>query len=54
MRLARLTLERYGPFERLDLPLDPMPGRVNLIVAPNGFGKSVLRRAIGDMLFGIP
>jgi len=54
MRLARLTLERYGPFERLDLPLDAMPGRVNLIVAPNGFGKSVLRRAIGDMLFGIP
>ena len=54
MRLARLTLERYGPFERLDLPLDPRPGRINLIVAPNGHGKSVLRRAIGDMLFGIP
>jgi uncharacterized protein YhaN len=53
MRLAHLTLERYGPFESLDLPLDPTPGRVNLIVAPNGFGKSVIRRAIGEFLFGI-
>lgn len=54
MRLARLTLERYGPFDRLDLPLDVAPGRLNLLVAPNGFGKSVIRRGIGDLLFGIP
>lgn len=54
MRLSRLTLERYGPFERLVLPFDPAPGRINLIVAPNGFGKSVIRGAIGDLLFGIP
>jgi uncharacterized protein YhaN len=54
MRLSRLTLERYGPFERLDLTLDPAPGRLNLLVAPNGFGKSVIRRGIGDLLFGIP
>ena len=53
MRLGRLILERYGPFEQLDLPLDPTPGRVNLIVAPNGYGKSVIRRAIGELLFGI-
>ena len=53
MRIAHLRLERYGPFEALDLPLDPTPGRVNLIVAPNGYGKSVIRRAIGEFLFGI-
>ena len=53
MRLARFRLERYGPFEQLDLPLDPTPGRVNLIVAPNGYGKSVIRHAINDFLFGI-
>jgi uncharacterized protein YhaN len=53
MRLAHFRLERYGPFELLDLPFDPTPGRINLIVAPNGFGKSVIRQAIGEFLFGI-
>ena len=53
MRLAHVRLERYGPFDQIDLPLDPTPGRVNLIVAPNGFGKSVLRQGIGEFLFGI-
>ncbi|WP_428492544.1 AAA family ATPase [Rhodopila sp.] len=53
MRLAHFRLERYGPFEQLDLPLDPTPGRVNLIVAPNGYGKSIIRQAIGEFLFGI-
>ena len=53
MRLAHFRLERYGPFDQLDLPLDPTPGRVNLIVAPNGYGKSVIRHAIGEFLFGI-
>lgn len=54
MRLRTVTLERYGPFETLDLPFDATPGRLNLIVAPNGYGKSVIRTAIGDLLFGIP
>lgn len=53
MRLAHFRLERYGPFDQLDLPLDPAPGHVNLIVAPNGYGKSVLRHGIGEFLFGI-
>ncbi|HBK04584.1 MAG TPA: hypothetical protein DDZ81_01835 [Acetobacteraceae bacterium] len=53
MRLAHFRLERYGPFEQLDLPLDAAPGRVNLIVASNGYGKSVLRHGIGEFLFGI-
>lgn len=53
MRLANFRLERYGPFEQLDLPLDTTPGRINLIVAPNGYGKSVIRRSIQEFLFGI-
>ncbi len=54
MRLSGLTLENYGPFQRQALVLDPAPGRINLLVAPNGAGKSVLRRAVGDLLFNIP
>jgi uncharacterized protein YhaN len=53
MRFGTFRLERYGPFEQLDLPFDATPGRVNLIVAPNGYGKSVIRHAIRDFLFGI-
>ncbi len=53
MQLGHFRLERYGPFEHLDLRFDPAPHRVNLIVAPNGYGKSVIRRALGDFLFGI-
>jgi uncharacterized protein YhaN len=53
MQFGKFRLERYGPFEQLDLPLDPAPGRINLIVAPNGYGKSVIRRAINEFLFGI-
>ncbi len=54
MRLSRLVLDRYGPFESLELPFDSTPGRLNVIIAPNGFGKSVIRTAIGNLLFGIP
>ena len=44
MRLRRLLIEHYGCFERADLAFAAEPGRVNLVVAPNGAGKSVLRR----------
>ncbi len=54
MRLRRLLIENYGCFERADLRLAPEPGRINLIVAPNGAGKSVLRHAFHDLLFDIP
>jgi uncharacterized protein YhaN len=53
MQFGKFRLERYGPFEELELPFDPTPGQVNLIVAPNGYGKSVIRRSIGEFLFGI-
>jgi uncharacterized protein YhaN len=54
MRLTSFALEHYGNFEAVRLSLDPDPGRVNLVVAPNGGGKTVLRQAFRDLLFGIP
>ena len=53
MRLTRFTVTQYGNFAAEEIVLDPAPGRINLIVAPNGAGKSVLRQAFGDLLFGI-
>ena len=53
MRLTALTLTRYGPFRANRIVFDPAPGRLNLLIAPNGAGKSVLRTAFGDLLFGI-
>jgi uncharacterized protein YhaN len=54
MRLTSFTLEKYGNFASAKLALDPRPGRINLIVGPNGIGKSVLRQSVNDLLFGIP
>lgn len=53
MRLTALTLAHYGPFRAHRIVFDPAPGRINLLIAPNGAGKSVLRTAFGDLLFGI-
>ena len=54
MRLRRLRLRNYGCFDELDLRLATEPGRITLIMAPNGAGKSVLRQAFHDLLFDIP
>jgi uncharacterized protein YhaN len=54
MRLKTLVLERYGCFERAALNFAAEPGRINVMVAPNGAGKSVLRQAFHDLLFDIP
>ncbi len=54
MRLTAFDIERYGNLDRLRLQLDPAPRRINVVVAPNGAGKSVLRQAFSDLLFGIP
>ncbi len=54
MRLRRLLIERYGCFERTELRFATEPGRITLVVAPNGAGKSVLRQAFHDLLFDIP
>ncbi len=53
MRLLSLTLENYGIFEARRIAFDPTPGRINLLIAPNGAGKSILRNAFCDLLFGI-
>ena len=53
MRLQRLRLECYGNFADAVIELDGRPGRINLVVAPNGAGKSVVRQAISELLFGI-
>ncbi|MFH5926865.1 AAA family ATPase [Roseomonas xinghualingensis] len=53
MRLTSLNLKRYGSFADTTLEFDPAPGRINLVLAPNGAGKSVLRTAFGELLFGI-
>ena len=54
MRLTSLTLTNYGPFRAECIAFDPAPGRLNLLIAPNGAGKSVLRGAFCDLLFNIP
>ncbi|HTZ72135.1 MAG TPA: AAA family ATPase [Acetobacteraceae bacterium] len=53
MRLATLRLVRYGPFDDVTVALSAAPGQVNVLCAPNGAGKSVLRQAFQDLLFGI-
>jgi len=53
MRLTTLTLNRYGNFDTERITFDPTPGVLNLLLAPNGGGKSVLRAAFCDLLFGI-
>jgi uncharacterized protein YhaN len=53
MRLTALTLTHYGNFKSDRILFDPEPGVVNVLLAPNGGGKSVLRNAFGDLLFNI-
>lgn len=54
MRIRELKLIRYGKFtdRSFDLPLKDLD--IHLIVGPNEAGKSTVRTAIGDWLFGIP
>ena len=54
MRLRSFSLENYGNFADARLALDPEPGHINLVLAPNGGGKTVLRQGFRDLLFGIP
>lgn len=54
MRIRELQLIRYGKFTDRTLTLPHRARDIHLIVGPNEAGKSTLRTAIGDWLFGIP
>lgn len=53
MRLSRLDLRRYGKFTDQSISLPNTAKDFHLIVGPNEAGKSTLRNAIQDLLFGI-
>ena len=54
MRIRRLDLVRYGKFTGLTLQLPCAERDFHVIVGPNEAGKSTIREAINDLLFGIP
>ena len=54
MRIRELKLIRYGKFTNRTLVLPAQDRDIHLIVGPNEAGKSTVRTAIGDWLFGIP
>lgn len=54
MRIRELNLIRYGKFTDRSLALPLSDRDIHLIVGPNEAGKSTVRTAIGDWLFGIP
>jgi hypothetical protein len=47
--LKRISLRNVGPFEKLDIDLDP---HITVILGDNGLGKSTILRAIGLALAG--
>ena len=53
MRITRLDLLRYGKFTDKSVSLPNTGKDFHLIVGPNEAGKSTLRNAIQDLLFGI-
>jgi len=53
MRITRLDLLRYGKFTDKSVAFPSASKDFHLIVGPNEAGKSTLRNAIQDLLFGI-
>ena len=54
MRLTHLDLIRYGKFTDRHIALPFSERDFHVIVGPNEAGKSTLRSAISDVLYGIP
>ena len=53
MRINRLDLLRYGKFTDHSISLPQSNQDFHLIIGPNEAGKSTIRSAILDLLFGI-
>lgn len=53
MRLLDLTLDVYGPFNRLRLEFDAS-AKVHIVYGANEAGKSSALTAIGDLFYGAP
>lgn len=55
LRLATLELRAFGPFTGTVIDLSGGDdGDLHVVTGPNEAGKSTSRRAVGDLLFGIP
>jgi len=54
MRLQTLELIRYGRFTDEKLVFPPSDCDFHLVVGPNEAGKSTIRRAVVELLFGMP
>lgn len=54
MRLQSLELTRYGRFTDAEIVLPKQEHDFHFIVGPNEAGKSTVRGAIADLLFGFP
>lgn len=54
MRIRELRLLRYGKFTDRLLALPHAPQDIHLVVGANEAGKSTMRRALSDWLFGFP
>ena len=54
MRLSRLDLIRYGKFTDTTIELPRSQYDFHLIVGPNEAGKSTVRTAVAELLFGMP
>ncbi|MBS9476953.1 ATP-binding protein [Ancylobacter radicis] len=54
MRFARLSLERYGRFERCELDFRAGSPDLHVIYGANEAGKTTSLAAVSDLLFGFP
>jgi uncharacterized protein YhaN len=54
MRFQRIDLRKYGKFTERSLEFPAAKHDFHLLIGPNEAGKSTLRAAIVDLLFGIP
>ncbi|AMP36982.1 YhaN family protein [Ralstonia solanacearum] len=54
MRLQSLNLVRFGKFTDTEISLPKAEHDFHLIIGPNEAGKSTVRGAIADLLFGFP